>query len=69
MTAADDVVQEIANLARAFASIEIPEHHLANWTEDRDWNVFASGVHFGQAATIYVLQRHGLLPTQPEEPQ
>jgi hypothetical protein len=69
MTAADDVVQEIANLARAFASIEIPEAHLAHWTEDRDWNVFQAGVHFGQAATIYVLQRHGLLPTQPEDHQ
>lgn len=66
---ADDLVQEIANLARAFAGVEIPEHDLAHWTEDREWNVFQAGVHFGQAATIFVLQRHGILPTKPEDPQ
>jgi hypothetical protein len=68
MTTPGDIVAEVANLARAFASVEIPPEDLANWTED-DWHVFDAGVNFGQAATIFVFQRHGVLPSKPEDPQ
>lgn len=61
---AEAMTLQVRDLARLLAQTESTAEGQAVLADldEADWSLFDAGVFFGQAATVFTLQRHGLLP-------